>query len=122
MAFVDFQQGSTSNTIDPRRPQYYGSGLGDEGFVEEDEDYELLLDEALARDGLYRGMSSVISSLSIHNLIWTRQLQESIVFIHTGTFDHITIIHLSRSSSYPSLHNRNTLTLPLSSLSAFPHS
>ena len=71
MAFVDFQQGSTSNTSDPRRPQYYGlgSGLGDEGFVEEDEDYELLLDEALARDGLYRGMSSVISSLSIHNLI-----------------------------------------------------
>ena len=45
------------------------SGLGDVGFVENDDDYEFLLDEALARDGLYRGMSSVISSLPIHNLI-----------------------------------------------------
>lgn len=59
MAFVDFQQGSTSNnnTTDPQRPQYYGSGLGDVGFIEDDDDYEFLLDEALARDGLYRGMS-----------------------------------------------------------------
>ena len=58
----------TFNNNDPRRPQYYGSGLGDVGFVENDDDYEFLLDE-LARDGLYRGMSSVISSLPIHNLI-----------------------------------------------------
>ena len=57
------------NNNDPRRPQYYGSGLGDVGFVENDDDYEFLLDETLARDGLYRGMFSVISSLPIHNLI-----------------------------------------------------
>ena len=42
-------------------------------------------------------MSSVISSLPRHNLI--------------------TFIHLSRSSSYTSLHNRNSFTFPLSSLS-----
>ena len=66
MAFVDFQQGSTSNNpTDPQRPQYYGSGFGDVGFIEDEDDYEFLLDEALARDGLYRGMSSVISSLYI---------------------------------------------------------
>ena len=59
MTFVennDFQQGSTSNEPQ-QRPQYYGSGLGDASFVEDDDDYEFLLDEALARDGLYRGMS-----------------------------------------------------------------
>ena len=62
MTFVehnnDFQQGSTSN--EPQGPQqYYGSGLGDASFVEDDDDddYELLLDERLAREGLYRGMS-----------------------------------------------------------------
>jgi hypothetical protein len=57
MTFVernDFQQGSTSNN-EPQRPHYYGTGLGDVSFVEEDDDYEFLLDEALARDGLYRG-------------------------------------------------------------------
>lgn len=63
MTFVehnDFQQGSTSN--EPRGPQqYYGSGLGDASFVEDDDDYEFLLDEGLARDGLYRGMSVYIS-------------------------------------------------------------
>ena len=71
------------------------SGLGDVGFVENDDDYEFLLDEALARDGLYRGMSSVISSLPIHNLIWTRRLQESNVFVHTGTFAYTAFIHVS---------------------------
>ena len=86
---------STFNNNDPRRPQYYGSGLGDVGFVEKDDDYEFLLDEALARDGLYRGMTSVISSLPIHNLIWTRRLQESNVFVHTGTFAYTAFIHVS---------------------------
>ena len=55
MTFVehnDFQQGSASN--EPQ--QRYGSGLGDASFVEDDDDYEFLLDEGLARDGLYRGM------------------------------------------------------------------
>ena len=55
----DFQQGSSSNDEPRQRPQY-GSGFGDTSFVEDDDDYEFLLDEALARDGLYRGMSSVI--------------------------------------------------------------
>ena len=58
MTFVehnDFQQGSVSNEPQ-QRPQYYGSGLGDASLVEDDDDYEYLLDEALARDGLYRGM------------------------------------------------------------------
>ena len=32
--------------------QYYGSGPGDASFVEDDDDYEFLLDEVLARDGL----------------------------------------------------------------------
>ena len=40
-----------------QKSQYYGSGPGDASFVEDDDDYEFLLDEALARDGLYRGMS-----------------------------------------------------------------
>ena len=58
MTFVehnDFQQGSASNNdSEPQRPQYYdGSGLGDVSFVEDDDDYEFLLDEA---DRLYRGM------------------------------------------------------------------
>jgi hypothetical protein len=44
-----FQQGSTSNN-QAQRHQYYGSGLGDTIFVEDDNYYELLLDEALARD------------------------------------------------------------------------
>ena len=65
--------------------QYYGTvGLGDASFVEDDNDYEFLLDEALAlaRDGLYRGMSPVILSLIIlFTLISTRQLQESVVFV-----------------------------------------
>ena len=63
--------------------QYYGTvGLGDASFVEDDDDYEFLLDEALARDGLYRNMSSVILSLIIlFTLISTRQLQESVVFV-----------------------------------------
>ena len=59
MTFVehnDFQQGSASNGPQ-QRPRYYGSGLGDASFVEDDDDYEFLLDERLARDGLYRGMS-----------------------------------------------------------------
>ena len=58
MTFVehnDFQQGSSSNR--PQGSQDYGSGLGDTSFVEDDDDYEFLLDEGLARDGLYRGMS-----------------------------------------------------------------
>jgi hypothetical protein len=64
MTFVehnDFQQGSASNEPQ-QRPQYYGSGLGDASFVEDDDDYEFLLDEGLARDGLYRGMSVSIYS------------------------------------------------------------
>jgi hypothetical protein len=62
-AFVDhadFRQGSPSSSK-PRGPQYHGGGLGDVGFDEEDDDSELLLDEGLARDGLYRGISPVIS-------------------------------------------------------------
>ena len=44
-------------------------------FVEEDDNYEFLLDEALAKDGLYRGISSVILSYNIlSTLISTRQL------------------------------------------------
>ena len=61
MTFVehnDFQRGSTSNEPQQQRhpSQYYGSGLGDASFVEDDDDYEFLLDEGLARDGLYRGI------------------------------------------------------------------
>ena len=60
MTFVehnDFQQGSTSSEPQ-QRPQNYGSGLGEASFLEvDDDDYEFLLDEGLARDGLYRGMS-----------------------------------------------------------------
>jgi len=60
MTFVehdDFQQGSTSNEpqVEQQRHQYYGSELGDANFVDDDDDYEFLLDEGLARDGLYRG-------------------------------------------------------------------
>lgn len=51
---ADFRQGSSSNK--PRGPHYYGSGLGDVRFDEDEDDYELLLDEGLARDGLYRGI------------------------------------------------------------------
>ena len=59
MTFVehsDFQQGSASNEPQ-QRPQYYGNGLGNASFVEDGDDYEFLLDEGLAREGLYRGMS-----------------------------------------------------------------
>jgi hypothetical protein len=61
MTFVehdDFQQGSTSNEpqLEQQRHQYYGSGLGDANFVDDDDDYEFLFDEGLARDGLYRGI------------------------------------------------------------------
>ena len=50
-----FQRGSSSTK--PQRPQCYGTGLGNASFDEGDDDYELLLDEGLARDGLYRGIS-----------------------------------------------------------------
>ena len=48
-----------------QKSQCYGSGPGDASFVEDDDDYEFLLNEVIARarDGLYRGMSSVILSL-----------------------------------------------------------
>lgn len=49
-----FSQGSCSTRL--RGPQYYGSELGNTNFNEDDDDYELLLDERLARDGLYRGL------------------------------------------------------------------
>lgn len=58
-AFVDhadFRQGSSSSSK-PQGPQYHESGLGDVGFDEEDDNCEFLLDEGLARDGLYRGIS-----------------------------------------------------------------
>ncbi|KAF8797555.1 hypothetical protein BYT27DRAFT_7204351 [Phlegmacium glaucopus] len=62
----DFLQGSTSTKLlQPQGPQYYGafgsengsatSGFGEDGDDLSDDDYELLLDERLARDGLYRG-------------------------------------------------------------------
>ena len=71
MTFVeqnDFQQGSTSNEPQ-QRPQYYGSGLGDASFVEDEDDYEFLLDEGLARDGLYRGISVILSLYILRKLI-----------------------------------------------------
>ena len=67
MAFVDFQL-PIPVIHEDLRSQYYGSGLGDVGFVEEDEDYEFLLDEALARDGLYRGIFCNLIPI-LHNLI-----------------------------------------------------
>ena len=126
MAFVehnDFQRSSASNN-EPQGPQYYGSGLGDSSFVEEDDDdYEFLLDEALARDGLYRGLSSVILCLYIQRrLICTRQLQEYVDLVHSGTDDYVTFIHLSRPGSCTSVYSSNTFALPLSALSAFPYS
>ena len=59
--------------MSPERPQYYdfyGNGLGDANFVEDYDDLEFLSNEALAlaRDGLYRGMSSVIYII-LHVLI-----------------------------------------------------
>lgn len=58
----DYRQGSSPNM--PRGPQYY-----EVNFDEDDEDeYELLLDERLARDGLYRGMSvSILVILYLAN-------------------------------------------------------
>jgi len=63
----DFRQGSTSTKlVQPQGPQYYGAfgseygiGFGEDGDL--DDDYELLLDEDLAREGLYRGMSIYIA-------------------------------------------------------------
>ena len=52
-------------SAEPQKSQYYGSGLGDASFVEDDDDYEFLLDEVIAGDGLYRGMFSVILSLIV---------------------------------------------------------
>jgi hypothetical protein len=50
----------------------------------------------------------------------TRQLQEAIAFVHSGTVDYVAFVHLSRSGSYTSVYNANTFPLPLSTLSAFP--
>ena len=104
--------------VSPERPQYYdfyGNGLGDANFVEDYDDLEFLSDEALAREGLYRGMSSVIYII-LHVLIWRRQLQESVVLLHSGTVDYD---YLFRCGSYTSVYNTFTLTV---TLSFFPHS
>ena len=97
----DFQQSSqaASNDEPQQRPQYDGSGLGDASFVEEDDDSEFLLDEALGRDGLYWRMSSILSLTILSKLIWTRQLQKSDAFVQIGTVDYITFLHLSGPAS-----------------------
>ena len=86
----DFQQGFFFQWWAVTKPQYHGSGLIDARFVEDDDDDEFLLDKALARDGLYRGMfdSSVILSLTILSmrLIWTRQIQESFFSPYTQSY------------------------------------
>lgn len=60
-----FQQGSSSSK--PQRPQYCGTGLDSASFDEDDDDYEILLDEGLARDGLYRGISVSICIILLAN-------------------------------------------------------
>ena len=97
----DLQQGSqaASNDEPQQRPQYDGSGLGDASFVEDDDDSEFLLDEALAREGLYWRMSSILSLTILSKLIWTRQLQKSVAFLQSGTVDYITFLHLFRPGS-----------------------
>ena len=43
-------------------------------------------------------------------------------FVHSGTIDYVTFLHLCRPGSYTSVDNANTFNLPLSALFAFPHS
>ena len=80
----DFQQGSTSS--EPQGPQqYYGSGLGDASFVENDDEYEMLLDEGLAREGLYRGMSCIylFPYYSTCAKIWRQGSYRNLLFLYT---------------------------------------
>ena len=50
-----YDENAQASSTMPRGPQYYHE-LGNTTFEDDEDDFELVLDEELARDGLYRGM------------------------------------------------------------------
>ena len=63
-----YDENAQASSTMPRGPQYYhgafGSELGNTSFEDDEDDFELVLDEELARDGLYRGM--MVYSFILH--------------------------------------------------------